>query len=93
LVQQLNYRTVTELENTMSLRELYEWYEYYSEEPFLADRLEIQMANVCTMVGSFGGSKAKHSDYMIRKIEKKVQTVKEFEDDLKARFKPFAKIQ
>jgi hypothetical protein len=77
----------------MSLRELYEWYDYYSEEPFFADRLEIQMANVCTMVGSFGGSKAKHNDYMVRRKEEKVQSVKEFEDDLKARFMPFAKKQ
>lgn len=92
-MQQLNYKTVTELENTMSLRELYEWYDYYAEEPFLADRLEIQMANVCTMVGSFGGSKAKHSDYMIRKIKEKTQSLEEFENDLKARFMPFAKIK
>jgi len=94
LVQQLNYRTVTELENTMSLRELYEWYEYYSEEPFFADRLEMQMANVCLMIASSSGSKkAKHSDYMISKKEKKVQSVKDFEDDLKARFMPLAKKQ
>ncbi len=77
----------------MSLRELYEWYDFYNEEPFFADRLEIQMANLCNIAGSFGGSKLKHSDYMIRKKEEKVQTVKEFEDDLKARFMPFAKIK
>lgn len=89
MVQQLDYKTVTELENTMSMRELYEWYEYYSEEPFFADRLEIQMANVSLMVAK--SKKAKHSDFMVRKIEEKTQTLKEFEDDLKARFMPFAK--
>jgi len=93
LVQQLNYKTVTELENTMSLRELYEWYDYYSEDPFLADRLEMQMANICVMVGSFGDSKLNHSDYMIRKIEKKEITLKEREDNIKAMFMPFAKKQ
>ena len=84
------FRTVAELEKFMSLRELYEWYEYYSEEPFFADRLEIQLATLCNMVGSFGKSKLKHSDYMVRKPIEKVQTLKEFEDDLKARFMPFA---
>lgn len=75
----------------MAVRELYEWYEYYSEEPFLADRLEIQLATISVLAGSFAGSKLKHKDYMIRKQEEKVQTLKEFEDDLKARFMPFAK--
>lgn len=85
------FRTVTELEKCMSLRELYEWYEYYAEEPFIADRLEIQLATICTMIGGFGKSKLKHSDYMVRKPIEKIQTLKEFEDDLKARFMPFAK--
>ena len=78
----------------MSIRELYEWYEFYAEEPFFADRLEIQMANVSFMMAAQSGSKkAKHSDYMIRKKKEKIQTTKEFEDDLKARFMPFAKKQ
>lgn len=85
------FRTVTELERCMSLRELYEWYEYYAEEPFIADRLEIMLATICTMIGGFGKSKLKHSDYMVRKPIEKIQTLKEFEDDLKARFMPFAK--
>ena len=91
MVQQLNYKTVTELENTMSLRELYEWYDYYSEEPFFADRLEVQMANVCNMIGSFGKSKLKHKDYMIRKVEERTLSLKEKEDNIKAMFMPFAK--
>lgn len=49
----------------MSTRELHEWYEYYNQEPFMADRLEIQLARVCHIAGSFGGSKAEFSDYMI----------------------------
>lgn len=75
----------------MSIQELYEWYAYYSEEPFLADRLETQLATVCLMVSSFGGGKHKHNDFMVRKHEEKQQTLKEFEDDLKAKFMSFAK--
>jgi len=76
----------------MSQRELYEWYEYYSQEPFIADRLEIQLANIGYIAGSFAGAKAKREDYMITgKKKKEKQTLKEFEDDLKARFMPFAK--
>ena len=56
----------------MSYQELYEWYEYYMNEPFFSDRIEIQLANICTMISSFGakkGQKPKHSDFMIRKKE------------------------
>lgn len=75
----------------MSVRELHEWYEYYSQEPFLADRLEQQLATLSTMVGSFGGSKLKPNDFMIRKLEEKKLTNKEFENNLKAMFAGFAK--
>lgn len=75
----------------MSVRELHEWYEYYSQEPFLADRLEQQLATLSTMVGSFGGSKLKPNDFMIRKPEEKKLTNKEFENNLKAMFAGFAK--
>lgn len=54
----------------MSFRELYDWYEYYNNEPFFADRIEIQLATLSLMVSSFGKSKAKHEDFMIRKKEK-----------------------
>jgi len=70
----------------MSIRELYEWYEYYSEEPFLADRLEIQMATLSLIAGSFGGSKSKHNDYMIRKEKKKEMSQKEYAESIKLAF-------
>ena len=54
----------------MSINEFYEWVEYYFEEPFIADRLEIQMATVCMMIAGFGNSKSKHSDFMIRQPKK-----------------------
>lgn len=75
----------------MSVRELHEWYEYYSQEPFLADRLEQQLATLSTIVGSFGGSKLKPNDFMIRKLEEKKLSNKEFENNLKAMFAGFAK--
>jgi len=71
----------------MSYQELYDWYEYYNQEPFLADRLEIQLATVCQMVGSFGGSKLKTKDFMItKKNDKKNLTKKEYQDQLKNAF-------
>lgn len=75
----------------MSQRELYEWYEYYSQEPFIADRLEQQLATIGYLASSFGGGKSKHEDFMITGKKKEKQTLKEFEDDLKAKFMPFAK--
>lgn len=75
----------------MSYQELYEWYEYYMEEPFISDRLEIQMATVCQMVGSFGGSKLKHKDFMIRKQKEEKKSLEEFENDLKTKFSAFTK--
>jgi len=38
-----------------------------------------------------GSKDAKHGDFMIRKIEKKVQSLKEFEDGLKVKYMPFVK--
>lgn len=49
----------------MSERELYEWYEYYSHEPFMADRLEMQLATIGYLSGAAVGAKGQHSDYMI----------------------------
>lgn len=66
--------------------------EHYNREPFSADRQEIQMANLSSIVvGLAGKSKLKTKDFMICKEEEKKQTVKEFEDDLKQRFSMFAK--
>lgn len=57
----------------MSLRELYEWYDYYSQEPFFADRIEMQLATICLQISGFGKSKSKHEDFMIcKKSERKV---------------------
>jgi len=76
----------------MSYDELYKWMEYYNKEPFSADRQELQMANLSSIVVNLvGKSKLGTKDFMICKKEEKKQTVKEFEDDLKNRFAMFAK--
>lgn len=64
----------------MSWREFYDWYEYYNQEPFFADRIEIQLATISLMIRSFGGSKGKkptHDDFMIRRKEKVVLSKEE----------------
>ena len=61
----------------MSLRELYEWYEFYSEQPFFADRIEMQLATICLQISGFGKSKAKHEDFMICKKSKPILTQEE----------------
>ncbi len=43
-----------ELKQTMSYREFQDWQVYYNEEPFLADRLEIQLSKI-GIVTSFTG--------------------------------------
>lgn len=64
------FRTVTELENFMSVRELHEWYQYYNEEPFIADRLEIQLATIGFILASQNSKKKfKHSEFMVSKKE------------------------
>lgn len=80
------FRTVAELEKFMSLKELYEWYNYYSEEPFLADRLEFQLATVCNMIGGFGKSKLKHQDYMVSKKTKVEKTKQQKNEEVLINF-------
>lgn len=75
---------------------MYSWYDYYSEEPFLADRLEMQLATLCQISATMGGSKLKRDDFMIsnRKketIRRTAEEQKEFEEALKAKFMAFAK--
>ena len=75
----------------MSYRELNLWYSFYNKEPFLSDKIEVQLATISTLIASYGGSKLKHEDFMISHKVKKEQTLKEFEDSIKAKFLVFAK--
>ncbi|WP_418186731.1 phage tail assembly protein T [Aliarcobacter lanthieri] len=54
----------------MSVQELHRWYKYYEEEPFLVDRLEMQLATSNLILAtSNGGNKFEFNDFMIRKTE------------------------
>ena len=68
----------------MGIKEFYKWWEHLSKEPILADRIEIQLATLSLMVSSFGGSKFKHSDFMVVKQEDKKASL---ESDLAAFFR------
>ena len=70
----------------MSINEFYDWIKYANKEPFFADRLEMQLAQLSTMVASFGKSKATVKDFMIVKNESKKMSTKQLEDNLKMRF-------
>lgn len=59
-------RTVAELEASLSQRELLEWAEFYSIDPFGGFRADIQTGILSTVIASvIGGNKrAKPSDFM-----------------------------
>ena len=62
----LNYKTVEELKNTMSHLELQSWYEYYQEEPFGYDRIEIQLATITDiLLKSNGVKESSPIDHMV----------------------------
>ena len=75
----------------MSYKELNLWYSFYNKEPFLSDKIEVQLATISTLIASFGGSKLKHDDFMISNRSKQEVTLKDFEDGIKAKFLVFAK--
>ena len=57
LCSHLGYKTVAELEQTMSYIELQEWVQYYSEERFQPDRLELQLATLSELIYRTSGGK------------------------------------
>ena len=50
LCVELGYKSIAELEQQMSHNELLEWVEYYSSEPFMADRIELQLATLTDVI-------------------------------------------
>ena len=50
LCKELNYKSVSELENTMSSNELQEWMDYFTEEPFSSKVNEVQLATLSEIV-------------------------------------------
>jgi len=90
LALNLGYKTVAELEETMSYNEFLEWSEYYSEEPFMSDRIEMQLATLTdvTIKTSTSAKDISPVDFMItvseeQKIEqKKIQKHKDLVEKL-----------
>ncbi len=74
----------------MSYDEFFQWMEYYNKEPFEADRNEIQMANLSSIVvGLTGKSKLKTKDFMISKYDEDKPTKKGLQDKIKSMFGVF----
>lgn len=74
----------------MSYREFLEWQKYYAEEPFLADRIELQMARLGQITSLTGMGKIDlPNDFFIIskpfKTENKEKTV-DLENQIKAIF-------
>lgn len=68
-------RTVAELEHSISHAELHEWAEYSRLEPFIADRNEVQIAQLSCMVAAFMGEKVELTDFMLSvEKQKKVKS-------------------
>jgi len=49
----------------MPYSEYLEWQEFYSNEPFIADRLEVQLATTNLILSSTAGGKSKFEDFII----------------------------
>jgi len=66
LALNLGYKTVDELENTMTYNEFLEWVEYYSEEPFMSDRIELHLSTLTDLtVKSHTSAQTNPVDFMI----------------------------
>ncbi len=62
----LGYKSIRELKDTMSQKELFQWVEYYSHEPFHMDRVELQLAQISDiLVKTAGEKKTSPIDFML----------------------------
>lgn len=78
--------TVSELEETMTAREFYQWIEYAEIEPLLSDRMEIMLAQLTSLMYNVNSKKAKGTmEFLISFSEddKKLHKQKKTESDLK----------
>jgi len=68
----------------MSIDELSSWYEYYSKEPFLADRLEVQFARLNQSILAVNGNECELDDFMICNLNTSTKNnkTKKLEDKL-----------
>lgn len=58
--------SVAFLESSMSSSELEAWVQYYKIEPFLADRVEVALANLTAIIaGIFSSKELDYKDFML----------------------------
>lgn len=70
----------------MSSSELDEWVEFYNQEPFIVDRLELQLARLSAITASQKtGKTVSVSDYMVT-FKKEPEPTVSVEDKVKAIF-------
>lgn len=79
-------KTVRELENELSVRELGEWKQYYSKSLFPMERQEIQMAQQLSMISSYMGGKPKITDFLFRQRNKLEKSSSALTDKVKGIF-------
>ena len=73
----LGYKSVSELEQTLSINELQEWYDFYIMNPFIEDRIELQLATLTEiLVRSNSDTDASAIDFMISVSQEDKQKVK-----------------
>lgn len=75
----------------MSYSEFLEWQDYYNEEPFLADRLEMQLAKIgySNLATAFGKIDIDFEYFLVSKQDKKENKAidsKKLESDIKMIF-------
>lgn len=77
----------------MSIQELYDWYDYYNQEPFLADRIEQQLAMSNYILFSTNSKKkAEFEDFMIRNIKKQENNTPPTDEQIKSMFMGIGKV-
>lgn len=63
-------KTVGEIEHSMSYREFIEWADHYSKEPFMSDRMELQLSAIGQLLAGVHGVKLEDGAFMVREINK-----------------------
>ena len=60
----------------MTYRELNDWFHHYMDEPFISDRVEVQLANLSYLIASSNGAKVDIDSFMISSENKKSEEEK-----------------
>ena len=68
------------VEQTISQKELQEWQEYFNAEPAIADRIELMLAIISSILyNSNSKSQLSYTDFMISLTDEQRHTIKEHE--------------